>query len=191
MKTITLFFVLSSLALCHVCAQVVKDPLLTYYQSFDNPSKIPSNTKIYCISTDLTGNGKKAILITNDLARLGPHGDYGWSAYVPVKTGGYSVLDDTIDAPITGPDYIGYIKEIKRFGMVTGGKDAVVAQYVDNGSINVQQIDEKRGHADAEHYPKYFGDGVPDYHVTMYTLVQLEQKYATPDPDNVITPASK
>jgi hypothetical protein len=193
MKTISLSILLSVLAFCHLTAQVVKDPLLAYYQSFDNPSQLSPTTQIYCLIADITGDGRKTILITNDRARLGPHGDYGWSLYKPVKTGGYEVIDDTIDAPITGPDYIGYIDQIKRYGAVTaigGGKYGITVQYLDNGTIESQSIDEKRGHADAKHYPKYFGDGSPKYHVTTYTLAQLAQKYANPDSSNVIAPAS-
>jgi len=207
MKAMTLFLVFSALALCHVCAQVVKDPLLDYYnRNFskadlaaardpESPSPpITPQTKIYCFEANFTGPGRKSVFITDEGESLGAHGKYAWSIYCPVKSSGYQLVSDESDfitGGLGGPGYIGYVAQIKRYGIVTGAKDSVSVDYLDNGTIKSQSIDEKRGHADAEHYPKYFGNGPPNYHVTTYTVAQLAQKYANPDSTNVITPAAQ
>jgi hypothetical protein len=164
-------------------AQVVKDPLLAYYQSSQSDkTDLPSpQLEVYCFEADFTGDGQKSIFITDQGSSLGAHGKYSWSVYCPVASGGYRLVTDGshfIAAGLKGPDYVGYIDQIKRYGVITGGKDAVVAQYLDNGILQSQAIDQERGHDNADHYPKYFHAHAPDYHITTSTLAQLAQKYA-------------
>jgi hypothetical protein len=180
--------------------QVVKDPLLDYYQCIksggtpgdDEPHYLPQ-TQIYYFKADFTGDGKKSIFVTDEEARQGPHGLYGWFVYYPLASGGYVRLeaDGGIGMYSGGPDYIGYVDEIKRYGIVLGGKDGVGVYYFDHGTIQIRPLDLTRGHADAAYYPKYFRDHLPDYHMTTTTLAELAQRYAKLDPTNVIPPAAK
>jgi hypothetical protein len=165
-------------------AQVVKDPLLDYYQSLKsaessgNPGvHFSDQTRVYEFEADLIGDGSKTIFITDDQSKGGPHGDYSWSVYVPLPSGGYRSIPDGIDAGIKGPEYIGYIDQIKRYGIIKGGKYGISAFYIDNGAIQSKAIDKERGRANTEHYPKYFSDKPIDRHISAYTLAQLEQKY--------------
>ena len=98
---------------------------------------------------------------------------------------------DEIQAGVNGPAYIGYIEQLKRNGVVDGDRDSVTAYYLDNGVIQSQDLDEKRGRANERYHPKYFGPNSEERHLTTYTLVQLAQKYGHPDPTNIITPAPK
>jgi hypothetical protein len=172
--------------------QIVKDPLLSYYHDIQSLAK-PSDT-IYVLEADFTGNKRKSIFITDDQSKLGPHGDYSWSVYCPHQSGGYLVAGSGLDAGIEGPDYIGYIDQLKRYGAITateGGKYGIKAQYLENGAIQSQSIDQGRGHADERHYPAYFTAKSPDYRIMKYTLTDLKQKYASLDATNVVTPAGK
>jgi hypothetical protein len=168
-------------------AQIVKDPLLAYYEAFDQPLKLPPETQVYSFAANLTSDGRKAIFITNDLARLGPAGQYAWSLYYPLKDGGYKVASDEshfIVAGLDGPNYIGYIDQIKRYGVVVGFKDGVEAQYVEDGTIKDKMIAKGSDLANAGNYPKYFSDSPPVYHISTYTLDQLRQKYDNSDTGN-------
>jgi hypothetical protein len=199
MKSILIFVGLwLALTFYGVEAQVVKDTLLDYYQAIksgdtlgDGAPHYSPKTRIYVFQADFTGDGKESIFITDDESRQGPHGLYGWFVYYPVSSNSYQRLDDGISAFRTGPNYIGYVDQIKRYGIIIGGRDGIGVYYLDNGIIKSQPLDLQRGHADATHYPKYFHAHTPDYPIVTYTLAQLEQKYANPDPTNVITPAAK
>ena len=192
------------LTLCTVDAQVVKDPLLDYYQRIgksdfyrendDSNFSYSPQTQVYCFEANFTGPGRKSVFITDEGQYLNAHGNYGWAIYSPVESGGYRMVTDESTLIAAGPDgpaYVGYIDQIKRYGVIIGEKYSIDAYYLDNGVIKSQAIDQERGHANAEHYPKYFKAKPIDRHVTTYTLSQLAQKYASPDPANVITPAAQ
>lgn len=197
------------LSLYSARAQVVSNPLRDYYiRNFskidfttapdpEGPHPITPQTLVSYFKADFTGDGRKSVFITCDGDGLGPHGDYAWEVYYPLATGGYRLLTDPthfFDFGGKGPDYIGYIDQLKRYGVITapeGGKYGISAQYLENGSIHRQTIDEERDHADSEHYPKYFPADFPDYGIQTCTVAQLIQKYAKPDPKNVISPAAK
>jgi hypothetical protein len=172
------------LGLSEVGGQVISDPLRDYYQAIksgdtagDAEPHYSPKTLIYTFQADFTGNGKESIFITDDESRQGPHGLYGWFVYYPESSVGYQKLDNGISAFRGGPNYIGYVDQIKRYGILVGGRDGIGVYYLDNGIMKSQPLDLKRGHADAAHYPKYFQDHLPDYHIVTYTLEQLSQKY--------------
>jgi hypothetical protein len=184
-------------------AQVVRDPLLDYYQQIGKPSFYRENddsnfryspqTHIFCFEADFTRGGRRSFFITDSGQNLNAHGKYGWAIYAPVEAGGYQMVTDEstlIDAGLNGPVYVGYIDQIKGYGLIIGEKYSVTAYYLSDGTIQSKEIDQEREHANPEHYPKYFKDTPVDHHVTTYTLAQLAQKYANPNPKNVITPAS-
>ena len=191
MKTILLLAGLwLGLSLCAANAQVVKDPLLDYYQRITKPGFYHENdasdfayspqTRVVCFEADFTGSGRKSFFITDQGQYLNAHGKYAWTIYVPVESGGYSMATDEstlIEVGPNGPAYIGYIDQIKRYGLIIGGKYDVNAYYLDSGTIQSKPIDQEREHANAEHYPKYFSAHAPRS-VTTYTLAQLAQKYA-------------
>ena len=185
-------------------AQVVKDPLLDYYLRISKPGFYPacgdpnfhysSQTQVYFLEADFTDSKRKSVFITDEGEYLGAHGNFGWSIYCPVESGGYHLVTDEstlIAAGPDGPEYIGYIDQIKSYGVIIGEKHSVTAYYLENGVIQSEDIDQQRGHANAEHYPKYFHDKPVSYHKTTYTLAQLAQKYPNPDANNVVTPAAK
>jgi hypothetical protein len=169
--------------------QRVKDPLLAYYQDFDRSSPISPKNQIYSFEADLTGDGHKSYFVTNDLALLGPHGDHAWSFYSQMESGEYQLISSPasfIDAGTNGPSYIGYIGEIQRYGAISMGyKHTVDAQYLEGGAIKSEVIDATSGSADDPKYHKYFGS-TSAIKITTYTMDQLKQKYANPDPTNVI-----
>jgi hypothetical protein len=196
MKILLLFGVLIISALTRsnsqvVSGEIVKDPLLAYLQSNEESAALAPENKVYLFRANFAGDGRKFVFITSESASLGSHGDYGWTVYCPLRAGGYLLLDGIIFAGISGPEYIGYIDQIKRCGIVVGGKEGVLAQYLAKGELQSQQIDNGRGHADPEHYPKDFGGGKRDYHISSYTFNQLKRKYRHPDPANVLAPATR
>jgi hypothetical protein len=174
-------------------AQIIKDPLRDYYQGGfsqvdfskenipdeEGPSPpVTPQTQIYYFAADFPGDGRKSLFITSEQATLGAHAQYAWSIYCPVSAGGFRLITNSLASGLGGFDYIGYIDEIKKFGIITGSKYAVVAYYLDDGVLKSQAIDRKRGHDSADYYPKYFHAHVPDYHITTITLAELIQKYA-------------
>lgn len=187
-------------------AQVVKDPLLDYYQRISNTGFYPQNsdpnfhyspqTRVTCFEANFTGSERKSVFITDAGEYLGAHAKYAWSIYCPVKSGGYHLVTndngDFIPAGPDGPAYVGYIDQLKCYGLIIGEKYEVDAYYLDSGgALQSTTIDGAREHANAEHYPKYFSDTLVYRPITTYTFAQLAQKYAKPDPNNVITPAGK
>jgi hypothetical protein len=200
---ILLAFLWLGLNLCPLQAQVVKDPLLDYYQHIGKSSFYQENdasdfhyspqSHVFCFDADFTGSNRKSVFITDLGQYLNFHDNYGWAIYVPVGSAGYRRVTDEstlIAAGPNGPPHVGYIDQLKGYGVVTGSKDEVTAYYLDKGTIQSKVIDQERGHADPRHYPKYFHGKPVDHHITIYTLAQLTQKYANPDSSNVISPAS-
>jgi len=184
------------LSLSMVEAQVVKDPLLDYYQSTkagdssgDKESHFSPQTPIYYFEANFTGNGRKSFFITDDESREGPHGTYGWSVYYPLASGGYQKLDDVVSMGKFGPAYVGYVAEIKGPGIVDSGKHVVSVQYLSDGQLKTTFLG-KNQEAEKENYPKYFGSP-PKWQIQKTTLAQLARTYANPDPANVITPAAQ
>jgi len=164
-------------------AQVVKDPLLDYYQSAkagespsDDEAHYSPQTPIYYFEADFTGDGRKSFFITDDESREGPHGDYRWSVYYPLASGGYQKLAGGISMRKNGPAYIGYVAEIKRYGIVDSGKHVVSVQYLSDGKINVTFLG-KNQEAEKEDYPQYFASPAK-WQVQKTTLAGLSQKYA-------------
>ena len=118
MKTL-LFSVLALIHTATLGAQIVKDPLLDYWLPFLNKNKVSSEIQIYEFSASFTEGARQFVFITDDLARLGPHGNYAWSVYRPVDSSNYlniATADSFIDTGLNGPCYIGYIGEIKGYG---------------------------------------------------------------------------
>ena len=177
-------------------AQVVKDPLLDYYQSIkagdsagDGEPHFSPQTQVYYFEANFTAKGRKSLFVTDDESREGPHGTYGWSVYYPLATGGYQKLPNTVSMGKSGPAYIGYVAEVKEPGIVDSGKHVVSVQYLSNGQLQTTFLG-KNQEAEKEDYPKYFNSS-PKWQIQKTTLAELEQKYANPDPTNVITPAAQ
>lgn len=177
-KILTVILIYSSVIYSEGYAQVVQDPILKYYQSFDNPTHISPEDKIYVFETDFTGDGKKSVFITNDLARLGPHGTYGWSVYYPLNSGGYQGVTDGIISNLNGPNYIGYVAEIKRYGIVEASRNVVSVQYLSHGKIKMIFLGKDKEFS-KEDYPQYFAKPM-NWNIQTYTLAQLAQKYPAP-----------
>jgi hypothetical protein len=172
-------------------SQTITSPFQDYYRSFDNPTQVSAQLKIYVFEADFTGDGRKSIFITDDRCRLGPHEDYSWTVYYPTRSGKYLEAGSFVDAGLTGPDYIGYINQVKRFGAIRGSKDAVIAQYLDNGAIKWQKISELSGGQEAAYFPKYFPALPTNYHINTYTLGDLSRKYGRVIHSPSATSASK
>jgi len=194
MKSIFMFVVFCLvMSLSSAEAQIIKDPLRDYYQrgfshvdfskgsvpDTEGPSPpVTPQTQIYYFVADFTGDGRNSLFITSEQATLGAHGQYAWSIYCPAASGEYRLVTDFLASGIRGFDYIGYIDEIKRFGIIIGSKYAVAAYYLDHGVLKSQAIDRERRHDNADYFPKYFHAHVPDYHITTIALDQLMRKYA-------------
>ena len=205
MKTVSIFTsILLGFGVCMANAQVLKDPLLHYYQRITNVDFVPENddpnfhyspqTQVYYFEANFTGPKRKTIFITDEGEYLGAHGKYAWSVYCPGATRGYRLVTvdgNFIAAGLSGPTYVGYIEQVKRYGVVIGTKDSLAAYYLDNGTIQSKAIELKRERANSMHYPKYFTEKPVSHHVITYTLAQLAQKYAKPDPNNILTSDSK
>lgn len=186
--------------LCTADAQIVKDPLLDYYQAIrsgdidilgDEEPHYSSRTKIYEFEADFTGHGRKSVFIANDESRQGAHGAYNWTVYYPLKSGAFQRLARGVSTSIDGPPFIGYVTEINRYGIVDSGRHVVSVQYMSDGEIKITFLGKnKNQEAEKEDYPKYFA--VPTkLQIIKFTLGQVEKTYTTPDLTNVITPAPK
>jgi hypothetical protein len=183
-------------------AQVVKDPLRDYYVRNFAATKLPirpdSETpsgpltlQVYYFKADFTGNGRKSVFITDDAEYLGAHGKYGWSVYLPTGRGWYRLITNEynfIVGGILGPDYIGYVKEAKRYGVLTGARYSVGIEYLSKGVLKPDALDKDHGR---DWYPQYFSDDSENYNITTYTLGELSQKYGSPSPATSASPASK
>lgn len=185
-------------------SQEVKDPLRDYY--LRNCAAITSATngdpetlsrsltlqsKIYYFKADFTGNGRQSIFITDDGEYLGAHSKYAWSVYYPSKSGQFRLLTNEsnfIVGGILGPDYIGYVKEAKKFGVFTASKDSVGIYYLSDGALKSDAVDTEHGR---DWYPQYFPDEPLNYHITTYSVAELYQKYGSPGPTTSAAPASK
>ena len=185
-ELVLLFLIFGIFGAGNIKAEEIKDPLLHYFWQIQSYAK-PDN-KVYSFDADLSGDGNQSVFITDDQGRLGHHGDYGWVVYVPLSSGGYRVIDSGIDASLSGPVF-GFIDEDKRYGAITMGyKHTVIGQYLENGEIKSETIDDKPGSADDPKYNKYFA-GTPTNKITTYTIAQLKQKYINPDTNNVVQTA--
>lgn len=196
MKTILIIVsIYITLNLFTADAQVVKDPLLEYYQVIKSgdsqgdavPHYTP-RTQIYFFEANFMGVGHKCIFITDGESRQGAHGVYGWSVYCPMASGGYQKLVNGISASKHGPTYVGYVAEINGYGIVESGKHVVSVQYASNGKI-LKMFLGKNQEAEKEDYPQYFASPTK-WQIQKCTLGELEQKYVNPDLNNVISPAT-
>jgi hypothetical protein len=158
---------------------------------FENPSKLPPDTKIYLFEADFTGNNRKSVFITDDRSCISPSGNYSWTVYYPSGHGQYELVDDAIVASLSGPGYIGYIREIKRYGVLRGSKNSVIAEYLDHGAIASENIAQIPGEEDADRFPDYFPAKGWDYKIKTYTLGQLSHKYGALTSSASSTPPPK
>jgi hypothetical protein len=204
MKTLLLLSLFFCGSLCLAQAQVVKDPLLDYYQRIGKPGFYRENnapgfqyspqTQLFSFEANFTGSKRKSLFITDSGQFLNDHANYDWAIYIPVGLIGYTMVTDESSLIMAGPEgpaYIGYIDQVKRYGIVDGDEGFVSAYYVENGVVQSQDLDQKSGHANETYYPKYFGPQSDDRPATTYTLAQLAKKYANPDPNNVVAPAAE
>lgn len=164
-------------------AQVVKDPLLDYYQYVkagggdnDEEPHYTQQTPIYYFEADLTGDGRKSFFITDEESKQGPHGGYQWSVYYPLASGGYQKAAVGISMSKYGPAYIGSVSEIQGYGVVDSAKHVVSVQYLSAGKIKIAFLG-KNQEAEKEDYPQYFSSPVK-WQIQKTTLAQLAQKYA-------------
>ena len=174
----------------------IKDPLRDYYlRNFSNPDLVRGalgqspeptltwQTKILLFKAHFTESERKSVFITDQEEYLGAHGKYAWSVYFPVGENGYYLasgnnkIPDFVSAGLSGPDYVGYIDEIKGYGVVSGGRWAVEAIHIVEGFLASTVIDSEAAHNDAEVHPKYFSDQWKNREITTYTLAQLAAKY--------------
>jgi hypothetical protein len=185
------------LSLCSLEAQVVKDPFFEYYQIMihsgdtlgDEEPHYSPQTEIYYFRADFTGDGRKSIFIANDESRQGPHGSYGWEVYYPLVSGGYRKLGLGLQESLYGPSYIGYVAEIKGYGIVDSGRDVVSVQYLRHGEIDIKFLG-KNEEAEEEDYPKYFGSPAK-LNIKKMTLSQLEEKYGKSNSASIASPGAK
>jgi hypothetical protein len=204
MKTFLISFLsylwLISLAL----SQAVKDPLRDYYVRNFAAIKLPTSldpespsgpltlqSKVYYFKADFTGDGRKSVFITDDAEYLGVHGKYAWSVYFPTARGGYRLITNDynfIVGGILGPDYIGYVKEAKRYGVLTASKDSVGIYYLSKGALKSDAVDTEHGR---DWYPQYFSNDSGNYNIITYTLAELSKKYGRPDSAASVSPVSK
>ena len=191
------------ISFCAVNAQPVKDPLLDYFtQGFskvdfavpqtddgEGPfTPITPQTRIYTFEATLEPSKRKFVFITSEVESLGPHGDFAWSVYGPLKAGGYKRLPDGFVAHLSGPVYIGYVPEVKVYGIVDAGKHVVSVQYWADGKFRRTFLG-KDQEAEVEDFPQYFASPAK-WNIHQYTLAQLRQKY--PNVSNPsATPPSK
>jgi len=151
MKTLlTLTALWLGLSLWTAQAQVVQDPLLAYYKMITAPSFDRQNdgdfqyspqTPVYYFEAELDGSEHKAVFVTDKGNYLGERGQYAWSVYAPVKSGGYHLVTDSISyitAGRLGPSYIGYIDQLKKYGVIVSGRDAITAYYLQDGVLKTQ-----------------------------------------------------
>jgi hypothetical protein len=178
---ISLFLICLGLSLNSIEAQIVKDPLLHFYGLGESKAE----DKFYEFSADFTGDGRQSVFITDEQSREGPHGDYAWMVYYPLSSGGYQIINDQLTARLSGPDYIGYIDEVKRYGMIIFQKNTVTAQYLDNGKIKMEFLSNKNSDENEKDFAKYLKIE-KKLEVTTFSLDQLKQKYANPDPNNIV-----
>ncbi len=54
-----------------------------------------------------------------------------------------------------GLDFIGYVKEAKKYGVLTASKDSVGISYLSNGRLKSDAVDTEHGRG---WYPQYFTD---------------------------------
>lgn len=169
-------------SLSKASGQIVKDPFVDYYQFIksgdtlgdDEPHYSPQ-TKIYYFKADFTGDNHKSLFISDDESRRGPHGDYGWSVYYPLASGGYKKLLYGVDASLDGPPYMGYVSEIKKYGIVDFTRHAVSVQFRSQGEIDRVFLG-KNEEAEKEDYPQYFA-APSKLTIKQITLAQLQQKF--------------
>jgi len=175
--------------ICLMCGSIwgqeIKDPARDYYE-YQFPKS--GEHKMYVIEAPFTADGKKIFLITDDgfdLSRdIGRYAGYGWMVYVPSKSGGYKIIDGILDESLSGPSYIGYVGQIKQYGIVSanGKRNVVSVRYVAENKIQITFLG-KNGKAGQdvedgtpEDYPKYFQTKKKP-RIIEYTSAQLRAKY--------------
>ena len=94
-----------------------------------------------------------------------------------------------LDASLYGPSFIGYVAEIKGYGIVQSGRHVVSVQYLKDGRIDITFLGKNKEAEEAD-YPKYFASPTK-LQIKRMTLDELEKKYGDAGPPGGITPGSK
>lgn len=163
---------------CISAAQtIVSDPLLDYYQSA--PPSIASPVEV--IKCSLTGDHRPSFLITDASQSGYRHFSGGdWTFYYPIKGGKYRKTDSGYSGDT--PNYIGYVKEIKSYGIVSetiarhSSEDSTISvDYINNGDLKDVTLMSGTGEIE-DKFPKYFNPNqtVPS---ESYTLDALQKMY--------------
>jgi len=182
-KIITLLFLFLSLPFFQASAQttnVIQDPLLNYYQYLKSSdymtadgNDLSTNTITSYLSVDISGNGKKSVFITDGGAKISARHGYGWTLYSPLSSGGYT--KQNVELGSSGPDYIGYIKQINHYGFIVSGR-SVTEYYISNNVLVGTNISSAPD-SFATNNLGYSLTDASSNQVTHYTLAQLAQMY--------------
>ena len=156
---------------------IVNSPLLDYYQS--NYATIEDPIQV--VTCKLTGDHRPSFLITDSSRGGYRHFSGGdWEFYYPIRGGKYRKTASGYSGDT--PDYIGYIKEIKAYGIVS---ETVARHASENNTIwvdflkhgNLERVTLLSGTGDIdEKFPEYY-KSTKQISTQNYTVDALQKDY--------------
>jgi nitrogen fixation-related uncharacterized protein len=167
--------------------QTIKDPVEYFYRTV----ALSGSDKITVLEGNLTGNGRYSFLISDGQRQPELNEGYAWDVYYPDGHNAYLKADSEYVGDV--PDYIGFVKEIKRDGIVQAvtykRSNVVSVQFLDDGAMNTKILFDDTADYKKQ-FPKYFAAS-PNFKVATYTYMQLKKRYGSSNPSAAAIPASK